>query len=57
MIITLVLWTYVALTVLGSLLLVSKIGQPREPITPAMAVYILLFNGFWVTVLVLELLR
>lgn len=57
MIITVLLWIYVALVALGSLSLVSKIGQPREPITPAIAVSVLVFNGFWATVLVLELLR
>lgn len=42
-------WIYLALTILGAINLISEIGKPRKPVTPAEATAKLLISGllFW----------
>lgn len=38
-------WLLAGLVALSSLIGIARVGKPREPITPGEAVFIALFNG------------
>lgn len=40
-------WALVGFWTLGTLLVVLTVGQPRKPITPGLAAWILVVNSLW----------
>lgn len=41
-------WVLVAAIGLNMLAAVARIGQPREPLTPAEAIWVLIINGLFI---------
>mgnify|MGYP001557761972 CR=1 FL=1 len=47
-----ILVTMIVLCAVGALATISQIGKPRKPITPGMAIYVVVYNAAFITGLV-----